>query len=110
MVSKRAYLHHNLQQQTSVHDDWLRRRVKLVDVTFFPRGKEPYTERHVDDVSTLPETVKMSLDRGLAYAAVYPYGGRWCLAWPTHPDEDKRLRYYDNKEAAEMVAIHRGGR
>lgn len=108
MASDRTQIHYNLRQPPG--DDWLRGRVKLVDVTFFPRGEEPYTERHVDDVSTLPETVKMSLDRGLSYAAVYPFGGRWCLAEPGHPEVTKKLRYYDTEEAAHMVAIHRGGR
>ena len=57
------------------------------------------------DTSTLPETVRMSLERGLCRMAVYPWGDQWCLA-----QLGKEPRFYPNKEAAEMVAIHSAGR
>ena len=85
---------------------------KFVDVSLWvpsPGGDGMVftTERHVDDLTTLPETIALSLDRLKGTAAIYPYMGRWALATPAK-DPPKRLRYYDAREAAEMVAIHNG--
>ena len=89
-------------------EEWLASlNTKLVDVMFFTQQGEQLDERHVDDSSTLPETVRMTMERlNLAYA-VYPYMGRLCLVTPGK-SPTKLLRYYDTREAAEMVAIHRG--
>lgn len=80
---------------------------RLINVLFFDEDGRPFEERHVDDVSTLPETVRMTMERLRCTYAVYPYMGRWCLVAPSKAPL-KLLRYYDTREAAEMVAIHRG--
>ena len=74
-----------------------------------------FTEQHVDDATALPETVAKAMSKLNARAAVYPWMGRWALATPGGVTalNDKviqrgTLRYYDTKEAAEMVAIHNG--
>lgn len=99
------------ESSAATYKGWMERLgTKFVDVTLFPPGKEPVVEQHVDDVSTLPDTVKLAMGRTKSRFAVYPWGGRWCLAEPGHPEATKKLRYYDTEEAAHMVAIHRGGR
>lgn len=64
-------------------------------------------EHHVDDCSTLPETVRLSMERCQARYAIYSYMGRWCLITPGK-SPTRRIRYYDTREAAEMVAILNG--
>ena len=61
-------------------------------------------ENHVDDPMTLAETIAMSMDRTGAIWAVYPDGDLWALTGRG------RTRHYPTREAAEMVAIHRGKR
>lgn len=83
---------------------------KFVDVTLYvvkDGAVTPAIERHVDDLTTLPETIRMSITQRGARYAVYSYMGRWCLVSP-HKDLSKRLRYYDTQEAAEMTAIFNG--
>jgi len=106
----RARRHANISQLAREHGaNWLRNLgLKLIEVTFYPQGDEPFVEEHVDDLSTLPETVRMTMERkSRVDYAVYPYVGQWCLVSPRKRPE-KLLRYYNTKEAAEMVAIHRG--
>ncbi len=88
--------------------DWLKAlNVRMIDVRLFDDHGLIVTEPHVDDITPIHETARMTLDRYAFRAAVYPYMGRWCLVCPDKP-LGKRLRYYDTQEAAEMVAIHRG--
>lgn len=54
---------------------------RLIDVQLFvPKDGvvKHIVERHVDDCSTLPETVRLSMERCQARYAVYPYMGRCC--------------------------------
>lgn len=74
---------------------------KLVEVTFYSRGRQ-YTERHVRDPDTLAETVRMTCDR-LGGMAVIPDNSGWLLV-----GSGEMGKRYPSKEAAEMVAIHRG--
>ena len=92
------------QRPKEVQALWLETlKVKLVEVTFFAPDGEMFSQQHVEDITTLVETIRMTMERWNCRYAVHPYMGRWCLV--TAPG---RLRYYDTREAAEMVAIHRG--
>lgn len=73
---------------------------KLVEVTFYRKG-EQFTERHVNDPDTLAETVAMGVSRHNALAVI-PSAKGWDLIGLGSP------KTYPTKEAAEMVAIHRG--
>jgi hypothetical protein len=75
---------------------------KLVRVFFVGKDGRLFEELHVDDPTTLAETVAMSLARSHARWAVWPDGTLWALTG------GGRTRHYPSKEAAEMVAIHRG--
>lgn len=108
----RAQRHRNISQAArSQTVDWLEELgTKFVDVTLLarkPSGTEILVEQHVDDLTTLPETIRMSMERLRADYAIYPYMGRWCLV-SQFKERAKMLRYYDSKEAAEMVALHNG--
>lgn len=59
-------------------------------------------ETHILDPVTVAETVAMSLSRTGARWAVYPDGDLWALTGKG------KTRHYPSREAAEMVAIHRG--
>lgn len=100
-----------IERARSSTEEWLTDLgTKFIDVRMLiPKdGRiEHVIERHVDDCSTLPETVQMSMERTRARYATYPYMGRWCLVSP-HKEPTKLLRYYDTQEAAEMVAILNG--
>ena len=111
-TTDRVQRHYNLSQQArSSTEAWLAELgTKFIDVRLFlrkPGGTEHVVERHVDDNTTLSETIRMSMERHKATHAVYPYMGRWCLVTP-HKEPTKMLRYYDTQEAAEMVAIFNG--
>lgn len=87
--------------------EWLRNLgVKFVGVAIFAEDQIIY-EDHVDDATTLPDTIAMSMEKRRARAAVYPWMGRWALSMTGAP-LTKKLRYFDTREAAEMVAIHNG--
>jgi hypothetical protein len=74
----------------------------MIEVFFIMRDGRIEQETHVNDPLTLAETVAMSLDRTRARWAVYPDGQLWALTGRG------TTRHYPNREAAEMVAIHRG--
>lgn len=84
---------------------WMREKLNLpfVDVWFFgPQGV--HEERHVDDGSTLRETVRMSIERGLGRAAVYrEVSGQWVV------QRVHEMKFFDTREAAEMFALHVSG-
>lgn len=80
--------------------------VALVQVQLFVKGRW-IDERHVADITTLEETVSMSLKRLGGNYAVTPWQGRWALFTVPSGPRRMRLRYYDTREAAEMVAMHR---
>lgn len=63
-------------------------------------------ENHVDDPSTILDTIKMSAERlGCRFAVVQlEAGGSWHL----YDYRKGETKSYPSKEAAEMVAIHHG--
>jgi len=77
---------------------------KMVDVWFRGRDGELFSERHVADPTTIFETVEMSIKRFPGKSAAFPYQGRWCVYTPR--GGPREFRYYDTREAAEMVLIH----
>ena len=80
--------------------------LRFVVVRFYlaDRDHQPWVEeRHVDDPVTLEHVVRQTLSRHRARYAVCPYHGRWALICSA-----RLTRYYDTREAAEMVAIHNG--
>ncbi len=78
--------------------------VKLVDVWFLRADGTWFLEKQVDDEDTIAETIGMTLERVRhAGYALRTYHGRWELTGPA-----RKMRYYDTREAAEMVAIHNG--
>jgi hypothetical protein len=79
-------------------------KVTFVDAVFFRRG-EAIESKLVDDLTTLPEVVELRCQREGFSHAVYPYMGRWAL-YSTLKKLPHKVRYYDGKEAAEMIAIH----
>ncbi len=79
---------------------------QFIDVWFLDRNGGLMDERHVADPDTIFETVKLTIERLGCRAAVLPYMGRWCVYAPAKAPP-KNLRYYDTREAAEMVMIHR---
>lgn len=88
-------------------EDWMQDLgVKLVCVTFVTGEHVLKTEQHVDDLETLEMSVRRSLERMVWSYAIYPYMGRWVLV--SRRRGAPSTRYYDSKEAAEMVAIHGG--
>lgn len=104
---ERAFQNAHVGRQISQGDWLLELRTKLIEVLFFDKDGQQFEEKHVDDCSTLPETVRMTMERLVCRYAVYPYMGRWCLVSP-HKSPTRLLRYYDTQEAAVMVAIHNG--
>ena len=85
-------------------EDWVMSLgVTLVPVAFLCADGAWVVEQHVDDELTISETIGMMLDRSRATYALRAYHGRWELTRRGHG-----VRYYDTKEAAEMVAIHNG--
>lgn len=105
--SDRAFENAHTGRAISQGNWQLELRTKLVEVLFFDAKGETFTEKHVDDSTTLPETARMTMERLVLSYAVFPYLGRWCLVTPGK-SPTKLFRYYDTREAAEMVAIHRG--
>lgn len=77
-------------------------KIPMIDVALMKPDGTWSTETHVDDPTTIFETIGMTLERGFKYAVV-AYHGRWALCFRPH-----KVRYFDTKEAAEMVAIHHG--
>lgn len=89
-------------------EKWLTTQLKLPLVTvWFERRGELIDEKHVNDESTIFETVKMTIERLGLRSAVLPWQGRWCLYTPFGKLLEQQ-RFYDTREAAEMVMIHRG--
>lgn len=90
-------------------EQWLEDQLKLplIQIWMVTREGNLIDERHVADAETLFETVKMSIERFGTRSAVLPYQGRWCVYTPFRPGVDK-MRFYDSREAAEMVMIHGG--
>lgn len=78
--------------------------IPMVDVSFLCADGKWSTEKHVDDPTTIFETIAMSLGKGGSRYAVVAYQGRWALVGPS----SGKIRYFDNREAAEMVALHNG--
>jgi hypothetical protein len=76
--------------------------VPMIEIFFIDRRGQMTSENHVNDPFTLAETIAMSMDRTGAHWAVYPDGEFWALTGKG------KTRHYQSKEAAEMVAIHRG--
>jgi hypothetical protein len=86
-------------------EDWFKSLgINLVDVWFLCADGTWLLQKQVDDEDTIFETIGMPLERvhrtGYALRA---YHGRWELTGPA-----RKVRYYDTREAAEMVAIHNG--
>lgn len=109
-TTNRAERHASIAKQSSEQStEWLSSLgMKFIDVQFFKSDGSIVAEPHVSDLTTLPETVRMKMDRDASIThALYPYGGRWCLVCPGAPLL-KRIRYYDSQEAATMVARHNG--
>lgn len=79
----------------------------FVTVWFLDRNGGLMDERHVADPDTIFETVKMTIERLGLRSAVLPWQGRWCLYTPFGKLLEQQ-RFYDTREAAEMVMIHRG--
>lgn len=77
--------------------------VAFTPVSFLCADGAWVIEQHVDDELTIGDTIRMTLDRSRTSYALRAYHGRWEL---TH--RIRGVRYYDTKEAAEMVAIHNG--
>jgi hypothetical protein len=89
-------------------EEWLRElNVPLVDVWFLRVGSSDWIEeKHVNDIATIDETIMMTMNRLGCFYALHLYQGRWRLVGRRHPS--RLYRYYDTREAAEMVAIHNG--
>lgn len=83
-------------------DKQLQLRGQMIGVFFIMHDGRMEEELHVNDPLTLAETVAMSLARTGARWAVYPDGDLWALTGKG------KTRHYPSREAAEMVAIHRG--
>lgn len=77
--------------------------IPMIDVSFLRSDGSWFVETHVDDPSTIFDTIGMALGRSGNRYAVVLHGGSWVLYSHKHG-----ARYYDTKEAAEMVAIHNG--
>jgi hypothetical protein len=88
-------------------ETWLKNLgVKFVDVWFYhPKAGVWTCEPQVADPLTIEETVNMALTRLKATYALRTYEGRWLLI-KKFGGVHKHNRYYDTREAAEMVAIH----
>lgn len=82
-------------------EEQLELKGQMIDVFFISRTGEITSEAHVNDPITLAETIAMSMDRTGARYAVYPDGQFWALTG------GGKTRHFPNREAAEMVAIHR---
>lgn len=102
------HLSHLRGAARSNQEAWLAQcGVKFIPVKIFLNDGTVGEESHVDDLTTICETVKMSMDRVGSRASVYPYMGRWAVYMPSKPIL-KQLRYFDTEEAAFMVARHHG--
>lgn len=76
---------------------------QLVSVWFLDKDGVWVDERHVDDSITIDETIDMTLRRtGWRYSLRLCSNGRWELRGRG------KYRYFDSREAAEMVAVHNG--
>lgn len=78
--------------------------IPMIDVTFLRTDGSWYVEKHVDDATTIEDTIAMTLRNTTYLYALRRYHGRWEL----RGRQVNTVRYYDSKEAAEMVAIHGG--
>jgi hypothetical protein len=76
--------------------------VKFVDVWFFRDG-EFKLEPQVNDPTVFETVVYQRMGALRASYALHGYHGRWCLLTR---EQRRAIRYYDTREAAEMVAIH----
>lgn len=96
-----------MKRSDSDQEAWLKSLgITFVDVFVRYKGEITY-EQHVDDPRTLADTVRLSMERRVGAIAVFPYCGMWAVCAP-YTQSDKQTRYYDTKEAAEMIAIHNG--
>lgn len=88
-------------------EQWLEHLgVGFVDVWFFhPKGHVQWLLRpQVDDPKTLCECLRIEMGRSGARCALWHGLDRWNLLLRG----SDTIRTYPNREAAEMVAIHRG--
>lgn len=94
----------------SATEAWLGElNVTFVDVWFYDsRMRTWIDERHVDDPATLDATIVMTMGRLRLSYALHTYHGRWRLLTGWRGDRRGResFRYFDSREAAEMLAIH----
>lgn len=91
----------------SVCESWMQGlAVKFVNVTFVTGEHVLKMEQHVDDPETLEFTIRQSMARMAWSYAIFPWMGRWVLM--SKPGRLIGTRYYDSREAAEMVALHGG--
>lgn len=83
-------------------DSWMRNlNVRLRAVWFYTYRKRTWAfEAQVDDAVTFDECVETARLRLNATHALYEQGDEWALVM------GNRIRFYPNREAAEMVAIH----
>ena len=77
--------------------------VKFIEVWMYVGEGKFLPFNHVDDPETLDETIIDGMRRHRARYALHPYHGGWRLVGGKAVNT---MRYYDTREAAEMVAIH----
>lgn len=63
-------------------------------------------DKAVKDVEFLDELVRQAISRHIGTHAVHEWYGRWRLAAITPMRSTQTYRYFDSREAAEMVAMH----
>lgn len=90
---------------------WLERAgLRFVCILFRSPSGEIIRENHVNDLDTIALTVRHTMIRIRAQAAVYPTRDGWVLErrHTLHDGETIERRFFDSKEAAEMLLIHGG--
>ncbi len=79
--------------------------VVMIEVWFLCDDKTWQAEKHVNDVATLQETTRMTMERQRCFYCVWQVGEE---CWMLHRMNPPLLRTYETREAAEMVAILNG--
>lgn len=99
---RQVRLHNQLTGRAGSDERIIDFGLPMIEVFLIMRDGRMETETHVNDPTTLAETVAMSMSRTRARWAVYPDGDKWALTGKG------KTRHYPTREAAEMLAIHRG--
>lgn len=79
---------------------------RFVNVNFIMPDGSVKTEEHVDDTSTLGDTILMSMQRLRCKIAWFHYGDEWAMLRHASLAEPGTLRRYPTEAAAEMAARH----